>query len=81
MHLAGVLNHRADYLSRNVDPKSYSLDLGLFRRVRRMFQYVPTLDAFASSVNAKCARYWSWRMDRKFLEDGLKLSWATERSF
>ena len=50
-HIAGQLNTRADWLSRNRDPKSYQEDPQVFRRACAHLCWEPTVDLFANRHN------------------------------
>ena len=64
-HIPGITKKRADWLSRNPDPKNYMLRKEIFRFVCRRMKFRPVLDMFASKDNKQLAVYCSWRTDRK----------------
>ena len=78
MHLKGVLNRRADWLSRNPDPKNYKLDPQIFQKVCKTFKIAPTVDLFASRQNRQVQRFCSWRVDPKSLGNAWDLDWSKE---
>ena len=78
-HVPGVENTRADWLSRNVDPKDYRLETKWFNWACQRFRFHPTLDAFANRRNRQLPRYCSWRTDHKSLGNGLLFPWKGER--
>ena len=80
-HIPGTTNRRADWLSRNPDPKNYQLDQSLFKRICHRHNFWPTIDLFASRHNRQLQRYCSWRMDRKSQGNALQLDWAKERGW
>jgi hypothetical protein len=63
-HLPGHLNTRADYLSRNTDPKNYHLDKAIFHKVCTHFDNYPEIDLFANRYNKQTKKFCSWRADR-----------------
>ena len=80
-HIPGTTNRRADWLSRNPDPKNYQLDQSLFKRICHRHNFWPTIDLFASRHNRQLQRYCSWRMDKKSQGNALQLNWAKERGW
>ena len=74
-HLQGTKNKRADWLSRNVDPKNYALKPAYFREICQKLQVWPDVDLFANSRNAKCGKYASWRTDPRSLGNAWDLQW------
>ena len=50
-HIQGTKNKRADWLSRNPDPKSYRLDPHIFKWVCQELGEHPTVDLFATRQN------------------------------
>jgi hypothetical protein len=75
-HIPGVRNRRADYLSRNPDPKNYQLRPSVFRTMCEKFRINPQLDLFASKENHQLPKYCIWRADRKSLGDAFALDWT-----
>ena len=76
-HIQGIKNKRADYLSRNTDPKNYQLDPTIFRNVCNHFKEFPVLDLFANRQNRQTNRYCSWRADSKSVGNAWEVDWAT----
>ena len=74
-HLAGTKNQRADWLSRNADPKNDALKPEIFRDVCRKLHVWPEVDLFANSRNAKCRQYATWRTDPKSMGNAWDLRW------
>lgn len=62
-HIPGHLNVRADWLSRNTDPKNYHLNRDTFHKVCKHFNHYPELDLFANRGNRQVKRFCSWRDD------------------
>jgi len=63
-HLAGVLNVRADRLSRlRFDPRDWSLAGYVFKFLQRQLQVYCSFDLFADRANAQCKRYCSAHTD------------------
>jgi hypothetical protein len=63
-HLAGVLNVRADRLSRRrFDPRAWSVAPWVFRLVQRELQLFCCMDLFADRSNAQCRRYAAMQHD------------------
>ena len=77
-HVPGVTNKRADWLSRNSDPKNYRLDPAIFKEVCQHFKCNPTVDLFASRQNKQLPRYCAWRVDPKSLGSAWDLDWSKE---
>ena len=75
-HIPGVTNKRADWLSRNIDPKNYQLKPELFLAACRHFGVYPEVDLFASRKNRQCQKYASWRADLKSLGNAFALNWG-----
>ena len=63
VHIPGIHNTLADKLSRKfIDNVEWSLSIFIFTRVCRNFG-TPDLDLFASRLNKKLCKYYSWRPD------------------
>ena len=63
-HLAGVLNVRADRLSRlRFDPRDWSLAGYVFKFLQRQLQVYCSFDLFADRANTQCKRYCSAHSD------------------
>ena len=77
-HVPGVTNKRADWLSRNLDPKNYRLNPAIFQQVCQHFQAQPTIDLFASRQNKQVQRYCSWRVDPKSQGSAWDILWGKE---
>jgi hypothetical protein len=75
-HIPGTTNKRADWLSRNPDPKNYRLNQDLFQAACRHFHIRPEVDLFASRHNRQCQKYGSWRADIKSLGNAFQLHWG-----
>ena len=75
-HIPGVTNTRADWLSRNPDPKNYRLRRDMFKKVCRHFRARPLVDMFASSQNKQLEKYCSWRRDPWSLGDAFQQDWS-----
>ena len=76
-HIQGIKNKRADYLSRNTDPKNYQLEPEVFRKVCNHFKEFPVLDLFANRQNRQTNKYCSWRADAKSVGNAWEVDWAT----
>jgi hypothetical protein len=76
VHIAGVDNTRADWLSRHPDPQSYRLKPEMYRYVCHRFHYYPTLDLFASRHNRQCFRYCSRHPDLNSQGNAFAVPWA-----
>ena len=75
-HLPGWLNRRADWLSRNADPKNYQLHPAVFREVVQHFDFHPEVDLFASRDNHQLPLYHSWRSDPRSLGNAWSTDWT-----
>ena len=75
-HIPGTTNKRADWLSRNPDPKNYRVHPEIFQAACRHFGFTPDVDLFASRQNRQCQRYASWRADLKSLGNAFALNWG-----
>jgi hypothetical protein len=78
-HIPGVTNKRADWLSRNTDPKCYRLLPEIFNTACKHFHYKPTVDLFASRDNKQVDRFCSWRVDKKSLGNAFGIKWTQEK--
>ena len=78
-HIPGVLNTLADFKSRNfVDNTEWQLNDKIWKKICKVFG-TPSIDLFASRVNAKLARYVSWGPDPKACAvDAFSLTWNEE---
>jgi hypothetical protein len=74
-HIPGVRNRRADWLSRNVDPKNYRLEPEMFQNMCHHFKIWPMTDLFANRRNKQCPMYCSWRVDPKSLGNAFAIPW------
>ena len=77
-HIPGVLNTDADTASRKFnDDIEYTLEGGVFKAYICDTFGTPTVDCFASRLNAKLPRYFSWKPD-PFAEtvDAFTLDWG-----
>ena len=82
-HIAGQLNVKADYLSRNMDPKNYHLKRAIFSQVCEAFKFFPTIDLFANQHNRQCLSYCSWHQDGDPHNRGnaWDIKWKMKRAF
>ena len=80
-HIPGTSNKRADWLSRNPDPKNYQLNPQIFKQICTTHNFWPTIDLFANKHNRQCQRYCTWRMDQNSQGNAFNLNWAKERGW
>ena len=80
-HTPGCTNHRADYLSRNPDPKDYQLNPRLYQQMCKKFNYHPARDLFANKWNRQTKKYCSWRQDRNSQGNAWKLRWDKQTNW
>ena len=78
-HIAGQDNKRADWLSRNTDPKNFRLRREVFLDVCRQFNFRPTVDLFASRQNRQVEQFCSWRTDSRSLGNAFDIPWRPHR--
>ena len=78
-HIPGTTNKRADWLSRNPDPKSYQLNRTVFHKVCQHFKFYPTIDLFANRHNRQVKTFCSWRTDLLSKGDAFQTNWAHYR--
>ena len=78
-HIPGQTNRRADWLSRNPDPKNYQLDTKIYNQMCRKYKFHPEVDLFATKWNKQCKQYCSWRLDRKSLGNAFQLQWTQHK--
>ena len=63
-HTPGTENCEADELSRKFNPNlEWSVTDEVFNQILKVFALGPTIDLFASRVNAKLPAYVSWKAD------------------
>lgn len=63
-HIAGKLNVDADFLSRKISSANeYSISHTAFSKILPLISSTLTIDLFASRLNAKLAKYCSWKPD------------------
>lgn len=63
-HIAGKLNVNADFLSRKVfSSNEYSISSFAFTKLLSLLPFSPSMDLFASRLNAKLNKYCSWKHD------------------
>lgn len=77
-HIPGVENIEADRESRrtNVDAE-WMLLPQQFAKICNYYQFQPTIDLFATRLNAQLPKYVSWRPDPSAIEiDAFSLSWS-----
>ena len=81
-YIRGSDNVAADLGSRILSiPTEWSLPVPVFLRIEKLF-FKPTIDLFASRLNAKCDRYISWIPDPYCLDvDSFTVSWSGEKPF
>ena len=75
-HIPGQTNKRADWLSRNPDPKNYALSPTLFQHCQKKLGLWPSVDLFANRHNRKCRQYCSWRADPHSLGNAFAVHWG-----
>ena len=80
-HIPGLRNRRADWLSRNPDPKSYSLNRQLFLWVCRKLRAYPEVDLFSNRKNRQCKKFCSWRTDPESLGNAFSIPWGRHFSW
>jgi hypothetical protein len=77
-HIPGETNQRADWLSRNADPKIFSIKTEVYHELCRRLNYRPQLDVFASRTNKKCKNFCSWRTDLSSKGNAFQIHWASQ---
>ena len=77
-HIPGVENIDADRESRRVNHDAeWQLLPSLFRRLCIHFDFVPSIDLFATRINAQMSRYVSWKPDPTATDiDAFSLEWT-----
>ena len=78
-HTPGTGNCEADELSRKFNPNlEWSVTDEVFNQILKVFALGPTIDLFASRVNAKLPAYVSWKADpfARYV-DAFTLNWAS----
>ena len=80
-HIPGTTNKRADWLSRNPDPKNYRIHPEVFQAACKHFHFTTDVDLFASRANRQCHRYASWRADLKSLGNAFALHWGKYKAW
>lgn len=75
-HIPGQNNRRADWLSRNSDPKDYKLSEQIYDQICHKYQLRPQMDLFANRHNKKCPKYCSWRVDRRSQGNAFQIPWS-----
>lgn len=81
-HTPGVLNERADWLSRVRDREDWKLNPALFRRVCHGLNFSPTVDAFATNLNRQVTRFWSrYPEPEATAVDAFAQEWAKEKAW
>ena len=78
-HIPGTENKRADWLSRNPDPKSYTLDRTVFHKVCQHFHFHPNIDLFANRHNRQVKTFCSWRADRLSQGNAFNIPWSQHK--
>ena len=78
-HIAGKLNTKADFESRdNRSTHEWKLDPVQLNKVLRDLEIMPTIDLFASRINNQFTTYVSYRPDPgAFAIDALSISWTS----
>ena len=81
-HLAGVLNVRADTLSREAwSATEWKLNESLFRSIQKVWKADIYIDLFASRQNRQCHRYYTWEHDLEaMVVDSLSHPWTWTRT-
>lgn len=79
--IPGKENKRADWLSRNPDPKNYQLQRSLFRKVTNLFQYFPEIDLFANKRNKQVEKYCSWSKEPESQGNAFNRSWEKTKNW
>jgi hypothetical protein len=76
-HIAGILNIEADYESRHVDNRlEWAIYPDVFHQLCEKFG-TPTIDLFASRINAKLPKFVSWRPEPGAVNiNAFSMSWA-----
>ena len=82
VHIPGVNNVEADYMSRVFEDRTeWMLDSKVFQNVCECLGE-PKVDLFASRLNAQLPRYVSWRPDPEAMDtDAFALSWEGELNY
>lgn len=78
-HLPGANNCLADKYSRIFDDNTeWTISFSLYKDITVQLAFDPTIDLFASRLNAKCSRYVSWKPDpgAEFI-DAFSSSWSS----
>lgn len=78
-HIPGLTNRRADWLSRNPDPKSYALNHNLFLQVCKFLKFYPELDLFANRKNRQTKKFCSWRLDPESMGNAFHIFWGKHK--
>ena len=81
-HLAGVLNERADQLSREAwSAIEWMLNPGLFRGIQDVWDAEVYIDLFASRHNRQTTKYFTWEHDWEAMGvDSLSHPWSWTRT-
>lgn len=79
-HLPGTANQVADWCSRHwKDTSLWKLHPGVFRKLQSLWGFF-SIDLFASRLDTKLQRYYSWRPDSEVLVmDAFLHDWSTEQ--
>ena len=75
-HIPGFTNKRADWLSRNPDPKNYQLDHIVYLKVCQHFHFHPNIDLFANRNNRQTKKFCSWRVDQESQGNAFSIPWT-----
>ena len=78
-HIPGVLNTEVDEESRKINSNSeWKLDSRVLQSTLTQLKFTPSVDLFASRLNARYERYVSFRPDPEaFAVDAFSLSWQS----
>ena len=76
IHIPGVINSRADWLSRHPTHNDYQLDRTVYHQVCSQLHYYPDTDLFASRQNRLCKQYCSWQTDPRSMGNAWSIHWG-----
>ncbi len=74
-HIPGQTNKRADWLSRNTDPKDYALDNNVYLEMCKRYNIHPEVYLFPNRKNKNRPKYCTWRVDSKSLGNAFLNKW------
>ena len=78
-HIPGCTNTRADWLSRNPDPKNYRLNPQIFHKICHVLGFHPEVDLFSNRHNSQVKQFCSWRVDPKSLGNAFAIKWTGKK--